>query len=519
MANKNNDDFMATLAIKKIAPYLYEVNYSDWDYSIGADDYEKYHNMNGSCSVVRNGNYVGRNFDWYYSEDAYFIINCKATKDRHSSIGVAGNISLLTDEVAGSGVYNPAYRYLPFHTLDGVNDCGVFANINVVPTGDYGLTTGTNDDGEDLCSLMLVRYVLDYADSASNAIELIEKLNIYSPISDLLTQEVHWMIADEKDTFVVELIDNKVVIVDSFVSDKKIATNFYLSGFDGNTSTAYYNSEDYDAETTTLTPHAMGLERYDIIANGYADTDTKRGMIDTMKSVRYTKMYDITQNPYWYSEHSGTYHEFGDLTIDSQQSDFADIVEYSIEEYEHRTRNARTTWQTVHTSVYDLESRKLWIMPQEQDDEYSFEIVKGYESEKLGTLYTVLYDSVLSKIKDYDFLNLSQEDVYSILSDYIRPAVASFRICKVDLSNRDEVGFNVALNDTEIEILSNYMVIEYLDSNYIRVPLALKQSLSSKDFNAFSPANQLSKMMEMRNRFMYDNETLLSRYAWIKRNY
>lgn len=135
----------------------------------------------------------------------------------------------------------------------------------------------------------------------------------------------------------------------------------------------------------------------------------------------------------------------------------------------------------------------------------------------MGTLYTVLYDSVLSKIKDYDFLKLKEKAIYSILYDYIRPAIVSFRICKVDLSNRNEEGFNVTLNDTEIEILSNYMVINYLDSNYIRVPLALKQTLSSKDFNAFSPANQLDKMLAVRNKYLSDNETLLSRYSWIKR--
>lgn len=136
----------------------------------------------------------------------------------------------------------------------------------------------------------------------------------------------------------------------------------------------------------------------------------------------------------------------------------------------------------------------------------------------MGTPYTVLYESVLSKIKDYDFLNLEEQDIYAVLSDYIRPAIVSFRICKVDLADRDENGFHITLNDTEIEILSNYMVINYLDSNYIRVPLALKRTLSSKDFNAFSPANQLDKLITVRNKYLSDNETLLSRYSWIKRN-
>lgn len=135
----------------------------------------------------------------------------------------------------------------------------------------------------------------------------------------------------------------------------------------------------------------------------------------------------------------------------------------------------------------------------------------------MGTPYTVLYESVLSKIKDYLFADIGEEETFAILFDYIRPAIVAFRICKVDLSDRTEDGFNVTLNDTEIEILANYMAIEYLDSNYIRVPLALKQTLSSKDFNAFSPANQLDKLLSTREMFRSNNEALLSRYSWIKR--
>lgn len=136
----------------------------------------------------------------------------------------------------------------------------------------------------------------------------------------------------------------------------------------------------------------------------------------------------------------------------------------------------------------------------------------------MGTPFTELYESVLSKIRDYDFLNLDEDEIYEILSDYLRPAIAAFRGCRQDLSQRNKVRFKCKLTDTEIEILSNYMVIAYLDSNYIRVPLALKQTLSSKDFNAFSPANQLEKMINMREKYRKDNETLLSRYRWIERN-
>jgi hypothetical protein len=142
---------------------------------------------------------------------------------------------------------------------------------------------------------------------------------------------------------------------------------------------------------------------------------------------------------------------------------------------------------------------------------------KGGEN-PMGTPFTVLYDSVLSKIRDYDFFNMKQDEIYKVLSDYLRPAIAAFRSCKQDISKRTEEGFECTLTDTEVEILANYMTIAYLDSNYIRVPLALKQTLSSKDFNAFSPANHLEKMVEMREKYRKDNETLLVRYSYIRKN-
>jgi hypothetical protein len=136
----------------------------------------------------------------------------------------------------------------------------------------------------------------------------------------------------------------------------------------------------------------------------------------------------------------------------------------------------------------------------------------------VSTPYKVLYDNVLSKIRDYDLNDLEENEIYEILSDYLLPAIVSFRVCKKDLSDRDSVGFNATLNDTEIEILSNYMALEYIRGNYIRVPNMMKMQLSSKDFNAFSPANQLDKIQSSADKLLFDTETLVTRYTWLKKD-
>lgn len=135
----------------------------------------------------------------------------------------------------------------------------------------------------------------------------------------------------------------------------------------------------------------------------------------------------------------------------------------------------------------------------------------------MATSYETLYANLLPKFKDYEINLLTVEEVKDLLHDFIIPATTRFHVCVKDLSDRnDELEeFNCDLSDREIEILSNYMLLEYIDSTYIRTPTLLKVNLTSSDFNAFSPANMLDKLMDMHSKFLSENETLLSQYSWM----
>lgn len=132
------------------------------------------------------------------------------------------------------------------------------------------------------------------------------------------------------------------------------------------------------------------------------------------------------------------------------------------------------------------------------------------------TSYEKIYENLLSKFRSYEIPVMTTDEVKEMLHDYLIPAIAEFHVCRKDLSNRDDIleRFEFELSDMEIEILCNYMLLEYLDSTYIRTPTVLKMSLSSSDFNAYSAANHLDKLMNMHKIFMTENETLLARYAW-----
>lgn len=132
------------------------------------------------------------------------------------------------------------------------------------------------------------------------------------------------------------------------------------------------------------------------------------------------------------------------------------------------------------------------------------------------TPYEKIYDNLLPKFRSYEIPLMTVEEVKDYLHDFLIPAISRFHVCRKDLNDRDDIiqRFNVELSDIEIEILSNYLLIEYIDSEYVRTPSLLKVQLPSSDFKAFSKANLIEKLMNMHKTYLSENETLLTRYAW-----
>lgn len=135
----------------------------------------------------------------------------------------------------------------------------------------------------------------------------------------------------------------------------------------------------------------------------------------------------------------------------------------------------------------------------------------------MATSYEKIYENLLPKFRSYEIPLMSTEEVKDYLHDFLIPAISRFHVCRKNLNDRDDIlqRFNIELSDIEIEILSNYLLIEYIDSEYIRTPTLLKVQLPSSDFKVFSPANFLDKLVAMRTTYTKENETLLSRYAWL----
>lgn len=133
----------------------------------------------------------------------------------------------------------------------------------------------------------------------------------------------------------------------------------------------------------------------------------------------------------------------------------------------------------------------------------------------MATTYKELYNSVYSKIKDYDFCEMLESEADAILYDYIRPAILKFEDCSQDLTDRDDEAeqFNIDLTDTNFEILSNFMVVEYLDATYIRTPMMLKAYMSTSDFHKYDNKDVLGKVIEVRDMYKRENKQLMINYS------
>lgn len=106
--------------------------------------------------------------------------------------------------------------------------------------------------------------------------------------------------------------------------------------------------------------------------------------------------------------------------------------------------------------------------------------------------------------------------VYEILIDYIRPAIVRYSNCKQNLSDRDDImqRFNFALTDTNKEILIRYVVINWIEANFINVPSMLKTQLISKEFNATHSVELLDKLINLRDRYILEIENLISKNSY-----
>ena len=100
----------------------------------------------------------------------------------------------------------------------------------------------------------------------------------------------------------------------------------------------------------------------------------------------------------------------------------------------------------------------------------------------MATPYSIVYDRALAKLTDYDLAFVPDDDLQLMLRGWLNSAIAKFRKCASDLSDRDDElnTFNVDLVDEEIEILAIMIAVEWLQPQ-ITSCLVTNQMFSGKE--------------------------------------
>ena len=305
-----------------------------------------------ACSAVRNGNFYGRNFDYFISETADVVIHTTAKEGRHATLGL-GRLGTLTGKDFEAGLSQEMLNVLPWGLLDGINDAGLFCNMNVVPVEDAGiLHTSPNPGMPEVNSVLLVRALLDNCANVDEAIAFVNSHDVTGMNKGGF--DLHFIIGDPEKTVVLEYIDNKAVI-----KEQTIMTNFFV------------NRDE-------LAPKSDGIERYEILKENYAEGgESMEGMWNLLKRVRYAHAYNPETKPFWKTEFLGSKYTI-DTPVDTILAN--PNVQKNMADFKHFAETGEYTqemglWFTEHNSTYDISSRKLWItMREDYDHIYKFEL-------------------------------------------------------------------------------------------------------------------------------------------------
>lgn len=219
---KRNAFTATAIKVNQLRPHLREIWLDGYDpkyegLDIALDGANRY-SMIGACSSVRTItagpspekrlNFHGRNFDFTYDDRQTYLIHVRNTPQTLA-------FNCVVKDMFKAGTYA---RLLPNMAVDGINQNGVCVNINVVSKKDlddmgegFANVNGTNPGASrKVHMLCMPSYILAHAETAVDALRLMSESDVYGDLLGL--EHVHFMISDIRDTFVVEVIGDRLKV-------------------------------------------------------------------------------------------------------------------------------------------------------------------------------------------------------------------------------------------------------------------------------------------------------------------
>lgn len=135
--------------------------------------------------------------------------------------------------------------------------------------------------------------------------------------------------------------------------------------------------------------------------------------------------------------------------------------------------------------------------------------------------YDAFVGAFLSKISEFEFMNLTDVEREDMVDGYMRRAISAFKKnCKYDLvttANDDIREFDVDIDDDSsdeiIDIISEGMVVQWLKP-YIYKQELLENVLNTRDFTSYSPAELLLRVGNAYKQAQKDYTQMVREYSY-----
>ena len=224
---------------------------------------------------------MGRGYDFKFDTSA-MLVRCDP-KDGYSSVAFAAlNNVQIKDPMSEKA--RVACLAAPFLCLDGVNEKGV--SIAVL-TLDSEPTCQKAAGKQTLCTSLVIRLVLDRADSTEKAVELLKKYNMRA----ICGRDYHFYITDPTGDGRVIEFDCDSEARETTVTPSEAVTNFYIM----------YKDKVLPNQKNGVYGH--GRERYDTAMKVIEESRGKATDEDAWKALKGVAQLpsptDITSNTQW----------------------------------------------------------------------------------------------------------------------------------------------------------------------------------------------------------------------------
>ena len=138
----------------------------------------------------------------------------------------------------------------------------------------------------------------------------------------------------------------------------------------------------------------------------------------------------------------------------------------------------------------------------------------------MSVSYDVFAGAFLSKITEYTFIQIPDENRTVIIDDYMKRAIPRFaKVCKYDLTVFDddvrEFSVDIPLDalDEIVDIVSEGMLEQWMKP-YVYRQENLENVLNTKDFTTYSPAELLLRIGNAYAKVQRDYTNMIREYSY-----